>query len=430
MKRGIIWFKTDLRLHDQALIYKALAQCDEIIPCYCFDDSHFKISQFGFKKIGDFRVQFLLESLADLDQNLRELGSGLTALCGNPELEIIKLAEKYDASTVFAKEEIAYEEMQTANKVAHALQSKKIVFHSINNATLYGEEDFPFSIEQTPEIFTQFRKVIEQHCRVPDVVAKPTHIPSPVIPPLTLPTLEALGYDNVIIDSRAVIHFKGGENAALNRLHDYLYSSRAIATYKLTRNALLGENNSSKFSAWLSMGCLSAREIYHSIKQYETKYEANESTYWLIFELLWRDYFWFMMKKHKHLYFLPGGLKSPTVHAPQHDAASFKRWIDGQTGNDFIDANMIELKLSGFMSNRGRQNVASYLCHDLRLDWRYGAAYFEQQLIDYDVSSNWCNWAYLAGVGNDPRAGRVFNIDKQARDYDPDKSYRNLWLKN
>jgi deoxyribodipyrimidine photo-lyase len=178
------------------------------------------------------------------------------------------------------------------------------------------------------------------------------------------------------------------------------------------------------------MGCLSAREIYRSIKQYETKYEANESTYWLIFELLWRDYFWFMMKKHKHLYFLPGGLKSPTVHAPQHDAASFKRWIDGQTGNDFIDANMIELKLSGFMSNRGRQNVASYLCHDLRLDWRYGAAYFEQQLIDYDVSSNWCNWAYLAGVGNDPRAGRVFNIDKQARDYDPDKSYRNLWLKN
>jgi len=95
---------------------------------------------------------------------------------------------------------------------------------------------------------------------------------------------------------------------------------------------------------------------------------------------------------------------------------------------DFIDANMIELKLTGFMSNRGRQNVASYLCNDLKLNWRYGAAYFEQQLIDYDVCSNWGNWAYLAGVGNDPRGNRYFNIEKQAQDYDKDKEYRKLWL--
>ena len=89
---------------------------------------------------------------------------------------------------------------------------------------------------------------------------------------------------------------------------------------------------------------------------------------------------------------------------------------------------MIELKLTGFMSNRGRQNVASYLCHDLKLDWRYGASYFEQQLIDYDVCSNWGNWAYLAGVGNDPRGDRYFNSDKQANDYDSKKTYRKLWI--
>jgi hypothetical protein len=96
--------------------------------------------------------------------------------------------------------------------------------------------------------------------------------------------------------------------------------------------------------------------------------------------------------------------------------------------NDFIDANMLELKHTGFMSNRGRQNVASYLCNDLKLDWRLGAAYFEQQLIDYDVCSNWGNWAYLAGVGNDPRGNRYFNIEKQASDYDKNGDYRNLWL--
>jgi deoxyribodipyrimidine photo-lyase len=98
--------------------------------------------------------------------------------------------------------------------------------------------------------------------------------------------------------------------------------------------------------------------------------------------------------------------------------------------NDFINANMIELKLTGFMSNRGRQNVASYFCNDLKLDWRYGAAYFEQQLVDYDECSNWGNWAYIAGVGNDPRESRYFNIEKQATVYDKTKSYRNLWLTN
>jgi deoxyribodipyrimidine photo-lyase len=91
---------------------------------------------------------------------------------------------------------------------------------------------------------------------------------------------------------------------------------------------------------------------------------------------------------------------------------------------------MNELRLTGFMSNRGRQNVASYFCHDLKLDWRIGAAYFEQQLIDYDECSNWGNWAYIAGVGNDPRPDRNFNIEKQATVYDKNKSYRKLWLTN
>jgi deoxyribodipyrimidine photo-lyase len=105
-----------------------------------------------------------------------------------------------------------------------------------------------------------------------------------------------------------------------------------------------------------------------------------------------------------------------------------EQWIKGETNEDFVNANMNELRLTGFMSNRGRQNVASYFCNDLKLDWRYGAAYFEEQLIDYDVCSNWGNWAYIAGVGNDPRPDRYFNIEKQASTYDKNRSYRNLWL--
>ena len=164
------------------------------------------------------------------------------------------------------------------------------------------------------------------------------------------------------------------------------------------------------------------------MKKYEAQFSANESTYWLEFELLWRDYFRFMMKKYSNRFFQQAGIKEKTDNLHAHNNETLLTWINGQTGNDFIDANMIELKLTGFMSNRGRQNVASYLCNDLKLDWRYGAAYFEQQLIDYDVCVNWGNWAYLAGVGNDPKGNRIFNIEKQANDYDKLKTFRNLWL--
>jgi deoxyribodipyrimidine photo-lyase len=135
-----------------------------------------------------------------------------------------------------------------------------------------------------------------------------------------------------------------------------------------------------------------------------------------------------MMKKYNIKFFQQAGIQDKGIWVNKHNMYQFYEWIDGKIGVDFIDANMIELKLTGFMSNRGRQNVASYLCNDLKLNWRYGAAYFEQQLIDYDVCSNWGNWAYLAGVGNDPRGNRYFNIEKQAQDYDKDKEYRKLWL--
>lgn len=176
------------------------------------------------------------------------------------------------------------------------------------------------------------------------------------------------------------------------------------------------------------MGCLSPREVYHEVKKYEVAHGANKSTYWMIFELLWRDYFRFMMKKHRNRLFLSGGIKDTAAKWAKPKLDVLQRWINGETGQDFIDANMRELQLTGFMSNRGRQNVASYLCHDLHIHWRYGAAYFEELLIDYDASSNWGNWAYIAGVGNDPRDARRFNPQKQASDYDAKKIYRDLWL--
>lgn len=430
MKTSIVWFKTDLRLHDNETLIKAISQSDEIIPVYCFDDAHFVKTDFGFKKTGNFRAQFLLESLADLDRNLRAKGSGLLIVKGKPEVEIPKIVQHFKVTKVFSKKEVSYEEKQTEAKVQDELFKLKCELKIFSTSTLYHAEDLPFSIKDIPDVFTNFRKKTEKDAVIRDAFDAPKEIKSPVFEPLKLPTLEELNLEFQPIDSRAVLPFKGGETEAIARLNHYFFETKCISEYKETRNGLVGADYSSKFSPWLALGCISPRFIYDELKKYETQFGANESTYWLVFELLWRDYFRFMMKKYNAKFFQQAGIQNKGVPVKKHNTHQLQEWIDGETGVDFVDANMKELKLTGFMSNRGRQNVASYLCNDLKLDWRFGAAYFEQQLIDYDVCSNWGNWAYLAGVGNDPRGNRYFNIEKQASDYDKNKKYRDLWLKS
>jgi deoxyribodipyrimidine photo-lyase len=428
MKTAIVWFKTDLRLYDNEALIKAIAQSEEIIPVYCFDDAHFEWTQYGFKKTGNYRAQFLLESLQDLDNNLRKMGSGLVILKGKPEVEIPKIVEEYRALKVFAKREVAFEEKQTEKLVQTALFKLRCELETFSTSTLYHAEDLPFAIKDIPDVFTTFRKKTELDATVRAVFKAPIRITSPEIPEIILPTLKELGLRFSSIDSRAAIQFKGGETEAMKRMNHYFFESKSLSVYKETRNGMVGADYSSKFSAWLAMGCISPRAIYHEIKKYENENEANDSTYWLVFELLWRDFFRFMFKKYQTKFFLYSGIQSDKVNSKALNKKLVSQWVKGTTPSEFINANMIELKKTGFMSNRGRQNVASYFCNELNMDWRIGAAYFESQLIDYDVCSNWGNWAYLAGVGNDPRKHRYFNIEKQANDYDKDRAFRDLWL--
>lgn len=428
MKRSIVWFKTDLRLIDNETLVKAINNSDEVIPVYIFNPADYTTNEFGFQKTGNFRARFIIESVKALSDQLHSIGSGLIVLQGNPANLLPKLAADYKATRVYAKKEVAYEEKEVEEQVEKALWIENCVLETYSTSTLFHAQDLPFSIKDIPDVFTSFRRKIEKEATVRAIFNKPTKISTPEIPKLNIPTLKDLGLKELKPDSRAVLDFKGGEAEAISRLQYYFFETKSLSQYKETRNGLVGANYSSKFSAWLAQGCISPRYIYQQVKEYEHKYGANESTYWLIFELLWRDYFRFMMKKYRQKFFLLNGITNSSDTVVNKNEKALKEWIDGKTGVDFVDANMNELKLTGFMSNRGRQNVASYLCNDLKLDWRLGAAYFEQQLIDYDVSSNWGNWAYLAGVGNDPRGQRYFNIAKQALDYDKDYSYRKLWL--
>ena len=144
--------------------------------------------------------------------------------------------------------------------------------------------------------------------------------------------------------------------------------------------------------------------------------------------MLWREFFRYVYLKAENKIFLKNGINGNIFSKNfNNNIDAFTAWKNGETGQDFIDANMIELKKTGFMSNRGRQNVASYLINDLDINWIWGASYFEKHLIDYDVTSNWCNWMYMAGVGNNTR-NWVFNPERQSDMYDKDGLFRSNWL--
>lgn len=419
-KTAIVWVKTNLRLRDNECLSKALAENDLVIPFYCLDRQLFSTSQYGFKKAGNFRFKFLKESLQQFDNDLQSVGSRLVLLHGIPEKEICKFAKEQNANVVYAEKEVAPEELGTQKKVADELSKLNCTYLTFECRNLLHSADLPFRLSALPEVFTDFRKQVENALLVRPVLPRPSYIRSASTPAPDWALFDKHIATDAENDPRATLHFQGGSEAAHQRLNHYFYKTKAVSSYKVTRNGMVGEGYSSKFSPWLALGCISAREIYEALKHYEDHYGANGSTYWFVFELLWRDYFGFCMEKNAKRYFSRlGDLRSTN---------GLSQWIEGKTGQSFIDANMTELKLTGFMSNRGRQNVASYLCNDLHVDWRYGAAYFEQQLIDYDVCNNWGNWAYLAGVGNDPRPNRYFDIDKQAAAYDPDGVFQRLWL--
>ena len=160
--RSIIWFKTDLRLHDNETLFRAVEQSREVIPVYCFDEYHFKQTEFGFLKTGYFRTKFLLESLQDLDKNLRALGSGLVILRGKPHQEIAKYAKQQSVQKVFAKKEVAYEEKQEEELLEKKLWEFKCTLETFSTSTLYHAQDLPFSIKDIPDIFTNFRKRVER----------------------------------------------------------------------------------------------------------------------------------------------------------------------------------------------------------------------------------------------------------------------------
>jgi len=347
----------------------------------------------------------------------------------SPDMEgLVKWINKLGISSIYYQKE--WTDYETLNeKELKKKLSKDFKFNAEFDQFLFHPIDVKKFVESIDDVFSSFRKKLEKNIKVRECSRVPKKLPKSNLLKIKfeLPTLNSLGYSDIKVHPNSAFPFLGGTNEGLKRIDYYFWKSKKLSFYKKTRNGLLKTDYSSKLSSWLSNGSLSAKQIYWEVKSYEKKVLKNSSTYWLIFELLWRDYFKFVSMKYGNKIFHINGISS-VKREWNYDTKKINAWINGKTKEPFIDSNMIELQKTGWMSNRGRQNVASYLTKDLKIDWRIGAAYFESMLIDYDVHSNYGNWMYNAGVGNDPLPDRKFNPKIQSERYDPNKNFQKLWL--
>ena len=426
----ILWFRNDLRLQDNEALNEACDSGATVYPIYVFDDRVFKgKTKYGFRKTDVYRAKFILESVLDLKKQLQERGSDLIIKLGKPEEIIFDLAKELKSSWIFCNRERTDEELKVQDALEKSLWSIGQEVRYSRGKMLYYTADLPFPITHAPDIFTQFRKEVEK--------IVPVRPPLAVPETLTLiddfdfgaaPTLKDFGFSDEDIDKSQRTLLTGGCQAGMERLKHYFWDTESITNYKETRNGLVGLDYSSKFSPYLAHGCLSPKMIYQELARYEKRVKKNSSTYHLFFELLWRDFFRLMAKKHGNTIFQKGGIKQEERNELTDNLSLFKIWSEGRTGIPFIDAAMRELNTTGFMSNRARQNVASFLVNDLHVNWQMGAEYFESLLIDYDPCSNWGNWNYVSGVGSDPRDNRYFNIILQAKRYDAQGEFVKQWI--
>ena len=423
---NLVWFRNDLRVQDNNSLFQACKSIGKTIGVYFLDPRNFETNKYGFKKTEKYRAKFLLETLRDLKNNLAEKNISLLIIHDLPENGFPKLVSDYSISKVFLQKEWTKDEVRVNESVKN--QVSNLEFIEVYDQFLFHPNDIPYQdFTKIPEVFTEFRKKCEKECKIrPCLEISAKQLDNIIETTNTIPNLEDLGLESFKLDKNSAFPFRGGENAALKRMENYFFETENLSQYKKTRNGLISESYSSKFSAWLANGSISARTIYWEIQNYEREICKNEDTYWLVFELIWRDYFKYISLKHGEKIFKIDGILGKEYEWKSNEKA-LRQWINGNTREPFVNANMIELQRTGFMSNRGRQNVASYWAKEWEQDWRIAAAYFESMLIDYDVHSNYGNWMYNAGVGNDPR-DRKFNIKRQAEMYDGDGKYQKLWL--
>ena len=439
VRRGLVIFRYNLRTHDNPGL-RLMQQHVSTLDCVCvLEPALFAEpgvgsppTRHGYRsRVGTHRRRFLWQAIADLNQQLEVRGSSLNLVTGPflPTVSRLMSAGRY--SHVAMVDHPGFYEQQQLQQLRR--QFPKSEWLASEDFTLFPQRALPFASSALPESFSRFRKQVEslQPPSPVDVIgalppssdAVRTHHDGEAARQITQAFARWRAEPMTDESTGSMV---GGETRALEHLNHYLHVSQAVRHYKETRNQLQGWDFSSKLSPWLAVGCLSPRMVWHEVLRHEQRYGRNDSTAWLLFELLWREYFQWMARFYGARLFSLRGIQNVNPLLTFYPE-TFMAWREGNTPSPFVNAFMRQLKATGWMSNRGRQIVASYLVNELGVDWRYGAAWFEEMLLDYDCGANWGNWQYLAGVGADPRGRRRFNIEKQQTQYDPDGEFVKTW---
>lgn len=432
-------FQDDLRVENNIHFKNAFDSSKKLFCAYVIPTNFYVINELGFEEWSGHRKKVLIQALSSLIEELKALNLELLLFEDNKKIIDFTLLNKID---YLFKSKNPY---KFENEILKLIPSQVKIKTDLNSfLTSYSDSDL--SIRDLKS-FTKFRKIVEGHDwptkNLPLKInekGKHNHFPKDNESKHNIINAKdwVEKYVNKLRNIEISFNLIADRNFALNQVKDYVWNQKNIKTYKETRNGMLNFNDSTKWSTGLALGTLSPAEVFKEIVEFENKEVSNSSTYWLKLELLWRDYFKYVGLKYGDQMFSLKGIEG-AHHKEKHKFNDinktkdinnnfdlFQKWTLGKTKNSFINANMIELKTTGFMSNRGRQNVASYLCHELNLPWTWGAKWFESCLIDYDPSSNYGNWQYISGVGG--WGSHKFDYDWQSQTYDPDKSYQKKWL--
>ena len=418
----IYWFRRDYRLDDNPALMAAIATATQAgcpLLAVAISPSRTINSVVGELDRGATALAWAHGTQNAMHRQLQAMGQQLHLVADITSLR--QLAERLHVTHIFCESiALPYE----TDEVTALSVGANWSIQQYPQSSLFNADMLPFPVDDVPLVFTAFRQAIEKaSLRAAQPLAPVRQVPPPPSnfefnPPAGVPVVHhprsSMAPDRM-----------PGETGARRHWADYLAAGHPHRYFE-TRNQLSGHHFSSQLSVDLAWGTLSVRRVVEMLDAFEMRNGASKSSYWLWFELMWREHFRWLHQRFGVKLFHARGLAKATpprrVKNPR-----WTDWCRGETGQPLIDAGMRELVNTGFLSNRMRQIVASYWLNDLGGEWRAGAAWFESQLCDEDCFSNTGNWLYIAGLGSDPRGGRRFDPVKQMRDHDPAGRYQRLW---
>ena len=431
---GLVWFRRDLRVADNAALSHALINCTKVHCVFVFDTTILE----NLPK-ADRRVAFIRESLVDLDAQLRQEAQkagispkiasqvGLIVLHGNPHKEIPHLAKSLEAQVVFANHDDEPTAQSRDAQVRGALANAGIALNTYKDHVVFERQEVLTLAGNPYTVFTPYKNAWLKKLQAQDLAAHPVQEHAAALTPrppklcLPVPTLSAIGFEE--IDLKA-LHYQTGISGAQALLQDFLHR---IDRYEETRNfpAVKGP---SYLSVHLRFGTVSVRQL--ALEAWRRHKSSAGASVWLA-ELIWRDFYAQILANFPHVAERSFKAEYDAIQWDHgaHGKALFAAWCEGRTGYPLVDAAMAQINQTGYMHNRLRMVVASFLTKDLGVDWRWGEKYFAQHLIDFDLSANNGGWQWASSSGCDAQPYfRIFNPVTQSEKFDPQGKFIKRYL--